>query len=229
MARGDDDKYTRLVEAQLAKLDGVPAPTRLQQAPKAKLSTLVKAVGRQKATQATRLQLQGAFDRAGIATVPSLDDPELDLGEWVRFFKKGDHSGFVGGEYLFDTEDQLQRYIRNNPGSITGFGKLKLEGEEHRLATGQRIDLVFRGKGGAHVLVELKAGAPDTGLPGQMRHYLEAYEAELRARGDDSEVKGLIVTGQPDHALVEDVRLLCADWEVRWLLYRRRFSTDRLI
>lgn len=225
----DDERYSRVAESQLDKLVKAPeAISRLQQAPKAKLSTLIRGVGATRATAATRQRLQDAFDAKGIETVPALDDPGLGPDDWVRFVRSGGSEDFASSDQLFETEYQLRRYLKNNPGAIRGFGRLTLLHEELKLHTGQRVDLVFIGRSSVHIVVELKVATPDARLPSQMHQYLEAYQAELRRSGNESEVKGLIVTGQPDYVLADEVKTLCSEWEVRWMLYRRTFTMKQL-
>jgi hypothetical protein len=220
-----DDRFDKVAQRRLEALQEQPVDaTRLARAPRSRLSTLIDEAGFVRATASVRERLEAAFDRAGIDTVPSVTNPNLKPTGWVRFFRRGMAGSFASEEQLFESEHQLERYLVNNPGAIAGYGRLTLLGRQHRLADNRRIDLLYKARGDVHLVVELKAGAPDDGLASQMRRYLSGYEQELRASGIEAEVRGLVISGQPDVDVERDVAELCSDWDVRWMLYRRSFS-----
>ena len=201
-------------------------PRTLKDAPKALLKTLVRKAGYMNATITMKQNLQDAFDAAGLTTIPEVTADDVDRDDWIRFFIEGTADGLTSPNKLLDTEQQLERYIRNNLPSITGLKGWHLAAKpQFRLSNGDKIDLVCKHKTREYLVIELKVAEPPESLPYQMSKYLQGLRYDLDKRGEhDAPVQGLVITGQGDADMHRQVVKSCVGYHVGWKLYRRSFT-----
>lgn len=204
------------------RVDALDRPPRsLAEAPDSHLRVILKKAGFRRRTPQIQEQLQAAFKAAGLWTYPELADPSVERDTRI-YFSRDEIDGLAHPRVLFETERLLEDFLVNNFQHLSFFKGLRLRSRQYRFPGSQRvIDLLCEDrKRKTLVGVELKHGTPDRGLPVQMIDYMIELE-RLAGREGSSAFRGIVISGQPDVRLEEDLNTLCVKrgFHVDWLLY----------
>lgn len=153
---------------------------------------------------------------AGIHTDRSLTAPGLQPGDWVRFSRVP----FAVTGVAFPREHLLQQFLLGAIGTFGPLKDLRLIGEQYRLSTGRRIDLLCeearRDRRGALVAVELKR-TTDQRTVEQVVRYLRDLEREDIATGRAG-VRGMVISGSDDDIGI-DLAKHNRDFDIQWFRY----------
>lgn len=206
-----------------ARLDALErAPRSLAEAPDSRFHVILRKVGYRRRTPKIQAQLQNAFETAGVRTYPEMTDPSVDRDTRI-YFLRDEIPGLAHPRVLFQSERLLEDFLVHNFSHLPAFRGLRLRARQYRFPGSQRvIDLLCEDrKQKILVGVELKHGPPDRGLPTQMVDYMIELDRLAKSEGAAG-FRGVVVTGQPDCRIEEDLRALCRErsFRVDWFLYQ---------
>ncbi|QYL24428.1 hypothetical protein [Mycolicibacterium diernhoferi] len=223
------DRIARLVEKTRQRVEKTPVSVRqLRHMPSSTLGVLVREAGYARTSQKLLLELADQLHAAGVGFSPELVDPANTPKSRIYFFDAARPvRGLQPTRELFKDEAQLSRFLWLNQDFLAYAAKnLRIRDREKRIAPGAKIDLVaIDTKTRELVGIELKAEVPDQGIVAQAAKYMKALKelAELEGRPG---ARLMIVTGQPDEELAENVQAHADRLGVKtdWFLYRVRFE-----
>lgn len=217
-----ESRLARCAAWAAERLDALERPpTSLAEAPDSQLHVIMRRAGFRRRTPLVQERLKEAFDAHEIQTYPDLTDPSVDRDTRI-YFLRGEVADLAHPRVLFDEERLLEDFLVNNFPYLPAFRGLKLRSRQFRFPGSNRvIDLLCEERrGGQLVGIELKHGAPDRGLTSQMIDYMIELERLAKSEGRPG-CRGVVVTGQPDARLAEDLHALARSrgFEVDWYLY----------
>lgn len=221
-AANRDEKIEQCAEWAVERVKALARPPAgLTEAPDSQLHVILRRAGVRRRSPQILEKLQKAFDRAGIHTHPKLTDPSVERNTRV-YFLPAPLPGLAPRRVLFDTEGLLEDFLVQNFEYLPPFHGLRLRARQYRFPGSSRvIDLLCEERGTrALVGVELKHQVPDRGLPSQMIDYMIELE-RLAEREQRLGFRGMVITGQPDPRLREDLEALAEQrgYRVDWYLY----------
>ncbi len=216
-------RIERCVSWAAERLDALErSPRSLAEAPDSQFHVILRRAGYRRRTPKIQEQLQNAFQVAGIRTYPEMTDPSVERDTRI-YFLRNEIEGLAQRRVLFETERLLEDFLVHNFHHLPAFRGLRLRARQYRFPGSQRtIDLLCEDRRKKIlVAVELKHGPPDRGLPTQMIDYMIELD-RLSTNEGWTGFRGLVVTGQPDSRIEEDLHSLCAErsFRVDWLLYQ---------
>lgn len=223
------DHVGRLVEKTRQRVEKTPTSVRqLRHMPNSTLGVLVRQAGYTRTSQKFLLELTDRLRAAGVDFSPELVDPANSPKTRIYFFDAARPvSGLQPTRELFKDEAQLSRFLWLNQDFLAYAAKnLRIRDREKRIAPGAKIDLVaVDTKTRELVGIELKAEVPDQGIVAQAAKYMKALKALAELEGRPG-ARLMIVTGQPDDELAENVQAHAERLGVKtdWFLYRVRFE-----
>lgn len=168
-------------------------------------------------------RIQEACEKAEIYPEPMLTTPGIAWDEQI-YFSGTKPEPYCPEFYIpspaFWLEKNLQRFLVQNYRKVPGLQHLKDLKTEFALPSRRRIDILCRERGtNAFVVIELKRAKRDP--VGQIGGYLDEVREKLASReSPEPQVKGIIITGQPNAALERSLPDRISDFEVSWFLYR---------
>lgn len=229
-----EERLERLVAKTRKRVDDRPGATRsLSQSPDSLLSTLVREAGYERTSLKLLQMLERRLLEEGIATFPELTDPGNTPRTRIHFFDRAKPiPGFQHPRHLFAKEAELSRFLMLNKDVLPYCQRnnLEIRGAEIRIADNCRIDLLAVGtKSGELVGFELKASGADERIVAQSVKYMKALSAQAKKESRPG-ARLLIVTGQPDEILAEQVQDAGKKYGVKtsWLLYRVTIDLDEV-
>lgn len=221
-----EERLERLITKTRSRIDARPGAARsLSQSPDSLLGTLVREAGYERSSPKLLQTLEQRLLDVGIATYPELTDPGNTPRTRIHFFdRKRPVPGYQHPRHLFAEEKELSRFLILNKDVLPYCKKnnLDIRGSEVRIADNCRIDLLaVDKKSGELVGFELKATGADERIVAQSAKYMKALAAQAE-KEDRPGARLLIVTGQPDETLAEQVQDAAKKHGVKtsWLLYR---------
>lgn len=227
-----EDRLERLVAKTRNRVDNASASAKLlKHMPSSKISVLVKDAGYERVSRRFLAELGDRLREAGVDFSPELTDEANKPDTLIYFFDaKRPVAGLQPARELFDKEALLQDFLWRNKHFLSQSTKhLKLTEREKLLVPGSRPDLVAEDtKSRELVGIELKKGHPDEGIVAQAAKYMSALKSAAESQG----LKGarlMIITGQPNEPLVEQVQVHAEKIGVKceWFLYRVRFELKK--
>jgi hypothetical protein len=191
---GDRGGSRQIMQEIAASLAGDRSNGSVPHTARRKMSTLVKACGRSKASQPLRDELAAAAKSAGLYTNIPLDDPTLASSEYVRFAR----TDFPVPQLSPPSEDSLRKWTLSMVGRRGPFARCYAPKVEYPLPNKRRIDLLLRERGKAgrfegFVVVEFK-NAKAKGVVAQTLEYMDLLADTPLAHGKS--VRGVIVSGR---------------------------------
>jgi hypothetical protein len=227
-----EERLRRLVDKQRRRIDASrEAPKSLSHAPDSKLGVLVREAGYKRIPPKFLEEFDRELRAVAIATYPNLTDPSNNRETRIYFFDSGNRiSGLQDSRELFASEKELMRFMCTNWAVLPYVRKadLRIRRSEARIADDCVIDLLAEDKkSGELVGIELKVGKADDRLVRQAAKYMRALKAQAKSEGRQG-ARLMIVTGQPDESLAEDVQIHAEKSGVKteWLLYRVSFGVS---
>lgn len=229
-----EERLERLIAKTRKRIEARPEATRsLSHSPDSTLRTLVRDAGYERSSRKLLQTLEQRMIDAGIATYPRITDPSDTHLTRIYFFDRNKPvPGYQHPRHLFGEEKELSRFLMMNK-DVLGYCKkngLEIRGPEVRIADNCRIDLLaVDKKSGELVGFELKAVSADERIVAQSAKYMKALTAQAK-KESRSGARLLIVTGQPDEALAEQVQDAAKKHGVKtnWLLYRVTIDLDEV-
>ena len=224
--RAMEDRLQRLVAKCRSRVDALESPpVSLSHTPDSTLGKLAREAGYERISEKFCELLGARLRDAGLGTHPELVDPMNTRDTRIHFFDL-DHPlpGIQPTRVLFQEERQLSDFLVKNFAALSYVRKngLKLRRSEARIAAGCVVDLLAEDtKTRELVGFELKAEAADERVVAQAAKYMIALGRQAEKEGRPG-ARLLIVTGQPDRNLQQQVRELAATRGVKsdWLLYQ---------
>lgn len=196
--------------------------------PSSTLGVLIRECGYARTSAKLLSDLCDRLREVGVEFSPELTDPFNTPKTRIYFFDaERNMKGLQPTRELFKQEAELSRFLWLNKKFLANATKnLRLTDLEKRLAPGATIDLLaIDTKTRELVGIELKAEEPDQGIVAQAAKYMKGLKSLAESEG----LKGarlMIVTGQPDEELQENVQAHAERIGVRtdWFLYRVKFE-----
>lgn len=188
-----------------------------------KLRVVLRECGWKRRGAENLQRIQAGCEKAGIYPEPMLTAPGLDREETI-YFSHIKPRPYVAEHYsphpAFSSEKALQRFLAQNLNRIPKLAHLKSPILEYRLPSGRRIDILCREKRtDAYVVIELKKLRVDP--VGQIERYLVEVDRSLARKASPyPEVRGIIITGQPNAVLERSLSARVSNYRVSWFLYR---------
>lgn len=220
------DRLDRLVAKQRKRIDAKPDATRsLAHSPDSLLGVLVREAGYQRSSAALLAEIDERLRAAGIGTHPQLTDPGNHRGTRIHFFDLDNPiPGIQHPRVLFTKERELSEFLAKNWAALPYAKKagLRFLGTEVRITDNLRIDLLAEHKKTRELVgFELKAAGPTKVIAGQAGLYMRALARKAEKDGRRG-ARLVIVTGQPDELLAEQVQTQAERYGVptQWLLYK---------
>jgi hypothetical protein len=221
-----EDRLQRLVAKCRSRVDALEAPpVSLSHTPDSTLGRLAREAGYERISGKFCEQLHAELRDAGLGAHPELIDPMNTRHTRIYFFDL-DHPlpGIQPTRALFQEERQLSDFLVKNFAVLSYVRKngLTLRRSEARIAAGCVVDLLAEDKKTRELVgFELKAEAADERVVAQAAKYMTALSRQAE-KEDRPGARLLIVTGQPDRNLQEQVQELAATRGVKteWLLYQ---------
>jgi hypothetical protein len=208
--------------ARIAKEIAPPlgAPENERRVVRRKVSHVLALCGRKAVTQGFLAELEAALKAARVFTNRPLAGRALFQKDWLHF----SNAEFPLDAVVFARERDLCEFIRRALGLLPELAGLREVGEEFRLGSGQRIDLlceeVAQSGRGDLVAIELKRGDPGYGGKTQLDVYLEALSRHPKAKG--RQVRGLIISGPDDDS--RSAAGASSKHRIDWYCYRVRLE-----
>jgi hypothetical protein len=228
-----EDRLERLVAKCRSRVDALEAPpVSLSHTPDSTIGRLAKEAGYERISDKFCGLLDARLRDAGLGTHPELLDPMNTRDTRIHFFDL-DHRlpGIQPTRTLFQDERQLSDFLVKNFAALSYVRKrgLKLRRSEARIAAGCVVDLLAEDtKTRELVGFELKAEEADERVVAQVAKYMTALALQAQKEGRPG-ARLLIVTGQPDRNLREQVQQLAETRGVKteWLLYQVSVSLEK--
>lgn len=221
-----DRKIEACVDWIAGRVDRLPhPPLGLSDAPDSHLHVILDRAGYKAISSRNLPQIEEALDGRGIHHFPRLTEPGVTRDTRIYFSQDPKtFEGLASPRALFEDEATLQQFIEKNFDLLPVFKGLEYRASQYPVdpPSGHRVDvLALDRRTGELVAIELKHGAPDTGLVHQIADYVRSLR-KLAKREDRPGARGLIVTGQPDRRVLQSIRELAAGAGIRidWALYR---------
>lgn len=221
-----ENRIERLVAKQRMRIDANPDATRsLAHSPDSLLGVLLREAGYQRSSPALLAVIDERLRAAGIGTYPELTDLSNHRATRIHFFDLNNPiPGIQHPRVLFNKERELSDFLAKNWAALpyTKKAGLRFLGTEVRIADNLRIDVLAEQRKTRELVgFELKAAGPTKVIAGQAGLYMKAL-ARKAAREDRRGARLVIVTGQPDELLAEQVQTQAEKYGVptQWMLYK---------
>ena len=185
-----------------------------------KLSTLARGCGSRTVYAELLRDLEQELEAAGIYTHRPVSSPALRRDDVVQLSRLR----FAPDELFFKNEQLLKEFLVAGIGRFGPLRDLEREGQEFRLPSRRRIDILCRERrrGGDLVAVELKKAGDADGVVTQIRRYLMELSAHPLSKG--RKVRGIIVSAPSDD--VEAAQLASElPFRIEW--YRYKVSLEK--
>ena len=189
---------------------------------RARLKAVLKECGWSKSSETNRERIQEALQSGGIYPEPILDAEGIGSDEWIYFsqqkpkpYKRKNYS-----KWAFASEETLRKFLLSNFGRIKQFKRLKKPLREYKLPSGRRVDILCRERrSNDYVVIELKKDNKDPVR--QLLIYLQEVDEKLaKAEDPPVNVRGIVISRQPNRALKNALGKTLGGFRVEWHVYR---------
>ena len=182
------------------------------------LSTVLSECGYRRRSVLRLQSIQDALEARGIYSRPRLTEPQVRSHERLEFSRMAYSS--VEPDLIFPDERALEDFVLRNYKQIPELSMLKSPKQQRHLPSGRQYDLMFREcRSNDVVILEFKAGDGGMGVVSQLFLYLK--ELLPIAQAERCGVRGIIISGEPNAHLEDQVRLLSEGTGIRvdWYCY----------
>lgn len=213
------DKVGRFADRIDAKLRADERSTKTMRVfTDASLRRVVQQAGFERRGSRNLALIEAALKRRGVFADPPLTRPGLDWEERIYFTRTPQEPRSTERRIGFRTERDLEEFLVDNFDLV--WPDLRLEGRQWEVQSG-KIDLLARDDDG-YVVIELKKDRPTKDLVHAVARYIEDVEKWVAERGRSESVRGLIVTGQHDARMHEQLAdlALARGHQIDWQMFR---------